>query len=179
MSRGAPAEGGEAQHPVRGALVADARDLHQDVVDPEELDLAADEVEAPQRPSPLSPEHDAEIVGPARMLLFDNRDSRGRSAVEEYTLPKMRRAWQYDGTDGDPFYSHTCGTSQRLANGNTLITESDNGRALEVTPDGTKVWEFYTPERAGDHDEYIATLFEVQRIDDTDVEPWLQRKTTH
>ncbi len=124
-------------------------------------------------------QHDAEIVGPARMLLFDNRDSRGRSAVEEYTLPKMRRAWQYDGTDGDPFYSHTCGTSQRLANGNTLITESDNGRALEVTPDGTKVWEFYTPERAGDHDEYIATLFEVQRIDDTDVEPWLQRKTTH
>jgi hypothetical protein len=118
-------------------------------------------------------QHDAEIIGPARLLLFDNRDARGRSAVEEYTLPKMRRAWHYDGSADDPFYSHTCGTSQRLANGNTLITESDNGRAFEVTSGGDKVWEFHTPERAGPDGEYIATLFEVQRIDPAAVEAWV------
>ena len=34
---------------------------------------------------------------------------------------------------------------QRLANGNTLITESVNGRAFEVTADGRIVWEFLAP----------------------------------
>jgi hypothetical protein len=46
-------------------------------------------------------------------------------------------------------------------NDNALITESDNGRAFEVTPDGTIVWEFYNPHRAGAQDEFIAALFRV------------------
>ena len=32
--------------------------------------------------------------------------------------------------------------AERLANGNTLITDSDNHRVIEVTPDGTIVWEY-------------------------------------
>ena len=44
------------------------------------------------------------------------------------------------------------------------MTESDNGRAFEVAPDQEIVWEFYNPYRAGDADEYIATLFEVVRL---------------
>jgi len=32
--------------------------------------------------------------------------------------------------------------ADRLANGNTLITDSKNGRVIEVTPEGDVVWEF-------------------------------------
>jgi hypothetical protein len=46
-----------------------------------------------------------------------------------------------------------------------LITESDNGRAFEVTPEQDIVWEYFTPNRAGERDEYIATLFEVDRLE--------------
>ena len=64
----------------------------------------------------------------------------------------------------DPTYSAACGVSQRLPNGNTLITESDNGRAFEVTPDSEIVWEFYNPHRAGESDQYIATIFKMTRV---------------
>ena len=56
------------------------------------------------------------------------------------------------------------GTAQRLANGNTLITESNAGRAFEVTRDGKIVWDFYNPQRAGEGDRYIATIFELLRL---------------
>lgn len=72
--------------------------------------------------------------------------------------------WEYSGSEAQPFYTRSCGTAQRLPGGNTLIIESDNGRAFEVTPDGSIVWEFYNPHRAGDQDEFIATLFRVARI---------------
>ncbi|WP_115865017.1 arylsulfotransferase family protein [Halorussus litoreus] len=35
--------------------------------------------------------------------------------------------------------------ADRLPNGNTLITDSNNQRVLEVTPEGEIVWEFYAP----------------------------------
>jgi hypothetical protein len=50
-----------------------------------------------------------------------------------------------------------------LQNGNTLITESEMARALEITPEGQVVWEFVNPHRAGEKQELVATLFEVIR----------------
>ena len=35
---------------------------------------------------------------------------------------------------------------QRLANGNTLITESERGRVFEVTADKEIVWRFVNPD---------------------------------
>ena len=51
-----------------------------------------------------------------------------------------------------------------LSNGNTLIVESDAGRAFEVDRGGEIVWEYYNPHRAGPHGELIATLFDVVRL---------------
>ncbi|HSN89535.1 MAG TPA: hypothetical protein VL025_22425, partial [Thermoanaerobaculia bacterium] len=51
-----------------------------------------------------------------------------------------------------------------LPNGNTLLTESENGRAIEVTPEGRIVWELYNPHRAGESNELVAVLFEVVRL---------------
>jgi hypothetical protein len=69
--------------------------------------------------------------------------------------------------------SATCGTRARLPNGNTLITESDNGRALEVNRGGEVVWEFYNPHRAGKDSELVATLFEMIRLERSFF-PWLE-----
>ena len=74
-------------------------------------------------------------------------------------------------------YSATCGTAQRLANGNTLITESDSGRAFEVTREGEIVWEFWNPERVTvEGQEYIATLFEVVRLPAGHPLDWLKER---
>jgi hypothetical protein len=51
-----------------------------------------------------------------------------------------------------------------LDNGNTLITESCAGRAFEVSRNGTVVWEFFSPHRAGDRGELVAALFDVIRL---------------
>jgi hypothetical protein len=72
--------------------------------------------------------------------------------------------WIFEGTEDEPFFTRTCGSVQRLPNGNTLITESDAGRAFEVTRDKRIAWEFVSPHRAGRNGELIATLFDVVRL---------------
>jgi hypothetical protein len=111
-------------------------------------------------------QHDAKILpGIGDLMVFDNQGGpRRASRVIEYKLPEMSVVWTYPTGPGQPLRSETLGTGERLPNGNTLITESDGGRALEVTPDGTTVWEMFNPHRAGEGDEYIAALFEVVRL---------------
>ncbi len=118
-------------------------------------------------------QHDPVLLDNGHLLLFDNRGHNGTSKVVEFDPGDMRVVWQYWGAEGDTLLSMTCGTSDRLPNGNTLITESDNGRALEVTRDGAVVWEFYNPHRAGEDNTLIATLFELRRFD-KEYFSWLQ-----
>jgi hypothetical protein len=73
--------------------------------------------------------------------------------------------WEYRGTADRPFFTKCCGSAHRLPNGNTLITESDNGRAFEVTDDKQLVWEFHSPHLAGDQGQFVATLFDVVRLE--------------
>jgi hypothetical protein len=47
------------------------------------------------------------------------------------------------------------------------------GRAFEVTPEKEIVWEFYNTHRAGEHNELIATLFDVVRIPQDFPTDWL------
>ncbi len=98
------------------------------------------------------------------LLLFNNGGPRKASSVLELDPATGEMVWEYHGSAQAPFYSETCGTAERLPNGDTLITESDSGRAFEVTPRGEIVWEFWNPERAGPEGEFIATLFEVVHL---------------
>jgi hypothetical protein len=119
-------------------------------------------------------QHDPKILGNGHMLLFDNQGRHMISSVMEIDPATMTTKWEFIGTPAEPFFTDTCGTAERLPNGNTLITESDNGRALEVTADKKVVWEFYNPFRAGDRDQYIATLFEVVRLAPTFPIDWIK-----
>ncbi len=110
-------------------------------------------------------QHDPQVLPGGTLLLFDNRGPAGlRSAVLELDPVTMRPVWTFVGTEDEPLYSRNCGAAQRLPNGNTLITETDGGRALEVTRGGRVVWEFVNPHTAGEDDELRANLFEVQRL---------------
>lgn len=118
-------------------------------------------------------QHDARMLEGGSLILFDNSGKKGRvSSVEVYDIATTKLVWEYAGSEAAPFYTRFCGAAQRLLNRNTLITESDNGRAFEVTPDGSIVWEFYNPHRAGDNDELIAALFQVDRLP-ADFAQWL------
>lgn len=117
-------------------------------------------------------QHDPRLLANGHMLVFDNCGRDGQSQVIEFEPLDGSVVWKYTEEKDILFFSATCGTSARLPNGNTLITESDNGRAFEVTPTGRIVWEFHNPHRAGENNELVATLFEMARVD-KGFFPWL------
>lgn len=61
--------------------------------------------------------------------------------------PKTKEiVWKYlDKSNVSAFYSPFMGSAQRLANGNTFISESEFGRIFEVPNDGEVVWEYLSP----------------------------------
>jgi len=122
---------------------------------------------------PRHGQHDPQILPNGNLLYFDNRRGEAASRIVELDPATEEIVWTYEGSEAAPFYSATCGTVQRLPNGNTLIAESDRGRAFEVDSDRRIVWEFYNPERAGEGGEFIATIFDLQRIPWDDVDDWL------
>jgi hypothetical protein len=79
------------------------------------------------------------------ILIFDNGVERESSRVIELNPISLEIEWEYGTHAGEQFYSYSKGSAQRLPNGNTLICDSDNGRALEVTREGETVWEWYGP----------------------------------
>ena len=121
-------------------------------------------------------QHQPTVLDNGRLLLFDNLGHpgpHGRSRVVELDLSTSEIAWTYAGTQADPFQSDICGSCIRLPNGNTLITESDAGRAIEVDADGELLWEFVSPHRAGPGGGLIANLLEVTRLDPDFPTDWL------
>jgi len=109
-------------------------------------------------------QHDPTPLANGNLMVFDNRGHHGDSKVVEYDPTNMDIAWMYVGSNEHPFFTGAGGANQRLPNGNTLITESDYGRAFEVTPAGEIVWEYFNPARAGETGGLIATIFEMTRL---------------
>jgi hypothetical protein len=120
-------------------------------------------------------QHQPTLLDNGNILLFDNQGQEGRSKVVEFDPLTQDVAWTYADGSGTSLYSHTCGSNQRLPGGNTMITESDNGRALEVTPDGRIVWEFRNPRRIGPEKEYIAAIMDMVVLPAGYTDRWLER----
>lgn len=91
--------------------------------------------------------HDAQILENGHMLLFDNGIGRGYSRAIELDPLTKKIVWKYQADPPTSFYTISRGSVQRLPNGNTLMAESDKGRAVEVTPSGEIVWEFICPHK--------------------------------
>ena len=119
-------------------------------------------------------QHDAQISSEGHLLYFDNQWKPGRTRIVLMDPATREIIWEYGTQTGEEFYSETCGTVQELPNGNLLVSETDSGRAFEVTRDRKIAWEFYNPHGVGEDDEFIASLFEVLRLDAQLVGEWLQ-----
>lgn len=72
--------------------------------------------------------------------------------------PTARVVWEY--REDPDFYSAVGGDADRLPNGNTLITDCDNGRIIEVTAEGENIWEVFFENRR---------IYRSERISDLDL----------
>lgn len=107
------------------------------------------------------------LPGEGNILLFDNGGAAGYGApnpgapdgfsnarrdfsrVLELDPITLEVKWQYPapgpGPGGGQLYSSFVSSAQRLPNGNTLITEGNGGRIIEVTKEQEIVWEYISP----------------------------------
>jgi hypothetical protein len=115
-------------------------------------------------------QHDPDLLPNGHILLFDNNgryDTEGndKSRVIEFDPNTYKIVWQYAGDAKKPLDSTIRSEQERLPNGNTLITESDGGRLVEVTPNGEIAWEFVNPVRGGKDGKMTPIVSWGQRID--------------
>jgi hypothetical protein len=94
-------------------------------------------------------QHDPVLLDDGQMLLFDNAgplaaDSEERhSRVIEFNPLTQQITWSYQGTDRNPMFSSLMGTVQQLP---------------EI------VWEFKSPHTAGDQNQFVAVIPDMQRL---------------
>ncbi|MEQ8267144.1 MAG: arylsulfotransferase family protein [Parvibaculum sp.] len=163
------AEAGAAMNVAReGDLMISFRNIKLvGVVDPEEEKIVWGTTGS------WSGQHDAEPLVNGNVLLFDNNGNfNGPSAsrVIEFRPETMEIVWQYEGTEKDPLKSVLRSEALRLGNGNTLITESEAGRLLEVTPEGQVVWEYVNPVRGGEGNTKIPIVAWAKRYTPSEVD---------
>jgi len=129
------------------------------------LDVASGKIVA-ARAGRWHKQHEARRVGD-HLLLFDNlgmtKDANGleQSRVIELDMGTGELIWSFSEPG---FFSRGAGAQQRLSNGNTLITESENGRILEVTRDGRIVWEYMNPATVEGRPDLIVGILRAERL---------------
>lgn len=91
---------------------------------------------------PWHRQHDPDFLPDGTISIYDNRRFQPPSRILRIDPATRQLSTVYEGSETQHFYSALRGKHQSLPNGNVLITESDAGRAFEVTSDGRVVWEF-------------------------------------
>lgn len=92
--------------------------------------------------------HHATLLDNGNLSIFDNGSERpegSRSRVVEVDMKTGDIVWEYKANGYNSFFSYRQGAAQRLPNGNTLVTSTQQGHLFEVTKDGEVVWEFVNP----------------------------------
>ena len=118
------------------------------------------------RPGTLDMPHTPSLTPAGGLLVFDNGRRRGWSRLIEVDPRDGRRLWSWRAERREDFFSDVRGSCQRLANGNTLVCESERGRAFELDPAGRVVWRFHNPEtsEAGRKRIYRLTLYPAEAV---------------
>lgn len=98
----------------------------------------------------LAQQHFPNELPNGNILIFDNGAHRRHTALNFSRVIEVSRktkeiVWEYTDTPPQNFFSSYISGAQRLANGNTLITEGAFGRIFEVTLAGEIVWEYVNP----------------------------------
>lgn len=122
-------------------------------VDPETNEVV-DVTGEPGNNDILDEQHNPQYIeDEGTMVVADSRNDR----IIELDLESEEYIWRYTGPSSERLKWPR--DADRLPNGNTLITDSQKNRVLEVNPDGEVVWQFH------DHDgEVIPLPYEADRI---------------
>jgi hypothetical protein len=115
--------------------------------------------------------HHPTMLANGNVLIFDNGVFRKYTRIIEVNPLTGEIEWEYKEDPPERFYSYGKGSAQRLPNGNTLICDGDNGRSVEVTRTGEKVWEWFNP---ATQDGRRVQVYRMMRIDPTLVERHLE-----
>jgi hypothetical protein len=121
-------------------------------------------------------QHDPDFLPNGNIMLFNNidmqLDAAGNrvSSVVEFDPVTRAITWSFSGSADNPMFTSARGSQQRLTNGNTLITESHGGRALEVTSEGKVVWEYYVPDRYGSKVVHLPSIFWATRYEPDEID---------
>jgi hypothetical protein len=126
---------------LRGDALISFRNLDRVAV----IDLEGPAVRWSFGPDELDGQHHASLLPNGNVLVFDNGRGRGWSRVLE-VRPGGELAWAWSGAPPATLFSRLQGSAEPLPGGNVLVTESQQGRAYEVTPEGRVVWEFQNPD---------------------------------
>jgi Arylsulfotransferase (ASST) len=126
----------------------------------------------PAKDRQLFRQHDAHWVpaglpGEGHVLVFNNGNGRpdgDYSSADEIILPVNAEgqyerkpsaafgpeaaAWSYSAPNKNEFFAEFMGGSQRLPNGDTLVSTGYGGVIFEVTPDEKIVWRYVIPAKA-------------------------------
>lgn len=116
-------------------------------------------------PGKVSKQHHPMLLKTGNVLVFDNGYDREYSRIVEINPLTKKIVWEYKSERPEEFYTKFRGSSQRLPNGNTLITESDKGHVFEITKEGKIVWQFYNPSVKMESKER-ETIYRMMRIAD-------------
>ncbi|HET9793571.1 MAG TPA: arylsulfotransferase family protein [Thermoanaerobaculia bacterium] len=142
----------------RGNLLVSIRNLNAiAIVDPRVPD--AEKIVWLWGPGNLTYQHDPRLLPDGHILVFDNGTE--RSQLIEVDPLTDRVVWRYAPSKG--FFSKASGAAQRLANGNTLVTESMTGHVFEISPTGDIVWKYAGPDI--NHDGIRDGIIRMTRFD--------------
>ena len=116
--------------------------------------------------------HQPTLLPSGNILIFDNGVEREFSRVIELEPLSGEIVWEYTAGTPEEFFTSGGGSTQRLPNGNTLISETNNGRVFEISPHGEVLWLWLNPATWRDRRE---TVYRMQRLAPAMVEPLLER----
>ena len=110
-------------------------------------------------------QHDPDFIDGSSFSVFDNNniaeEKHGhQSRIVVVSASDSSSRVFFEGSPETPFYTDIMGKHQWLPNGNLLITESRQGRAFEVNPQGEIVWECFNYVDRG----VVGLVEEVQRL---------------
>jgi len=122
-------------------------------------------------PGILDQPHSPGLTPEGRILVFDNGRGRGHSRLVEVDPATDTVTWTWEATPPEAFFSPIRGACQRLADGHTLVTESERGRVFELNAAGERVWEFWSPLIV---DGQRRRIYRMHRVSTDRVASWLQ-----
>jgi hypothetical protein len=143
------------------------------------VDLETNRVEWSWGAGQLEGPHQPSVLSNGNILIFDNGNRRKYSRLVEVDPATNEIVWQYTAEPRESFYSPTRGGAQELPNGNILVTDSDKGRAFEITRDGRTVWEFYNPDLQKAGTMVRGAIYRMMRFDESAIAPLLASNSQH